>query len=340
MVSVGYKQTEIGVIPTDWDDALIGENFNFKNGLNKAKSFFGYGFPIINYMDVFKHASVVNSDIKGKVDVNSSEVRAYSVRKGDVFFTRTSETPQEIGISTVLLSDLYSGVFSGFVLRARPTTTRFNDGFKKYCFSSNVVRRQIQSTSSYTTRALTNGRLLSNVRVPLPRNEEEQKAIAEALSDVDALIESLEKLIAKKRAIKTASMQELLTGKTRLPGFNGEWQESQIQDFGHFKSGNGFPVKYQGHQKGAYPFFKVSDMNNFGNATRMVTSNNYISESVRKSLNVNIVPPNSIVFAKIGAAIFLERKKITVCDSCIDNNMMAFIPDHEISDYSFFLYLF
>lgn len=86
-----------------------------------------------------------------------------------------------------------------------------------------MVREQITSSGTYTTRALTNGRYLSQVKVPLPPTKAEQEAIAEALSDEDALIESLEQLLIKKRHLKQGAMQELLTGKRRLPGFSGEW---------------------------------------------------------------------------------------------------------------------
>jgi type I restriction enzyme S subunit len=86
----------------------------------------------------------------------------------------------------------------------------------KYCFRSSLVRKQIQSTASYTTRALTNGQLLSNVLLLLPEPEE-QTAIATILSDMDNEIQTLEQRLSKTRQIKQGMMQELLTGKTRLP---------------------------------------------------------------------------------------------------------------------------
>ncbi|MEP5632683.1 MAG: restriction endonuclease subunit S [Tateyamaria sp.] len=223
MVKPGYKETDAGIIPEDWDARLVGENLDFKNGLNKAKAYFGHGTPIINYMDVFGNSGLQASDVAGLVSVTSEEQSAYSARKGDLFFTRTSETVDEIGMSAVLLENLDSAVFSGFVLRGRDKTSAsaLDIDFKKYCFRSSVVRKQIRSTASYTTRALTNGKLLSKVFVPTPSDTDEQKAIAEALSDVDGLIVGLEALIAKKRDLKTATMQQLLTGKTRLPGFGG-----------------------------------------------------------------------------------------------------------------------
>jgi len=214
----GYKQTEVGVIPEDWPTLRIGNLFGFKNGLNKAKEFFGAGTPIVNYMDVFSHPGLYKSEILGKVTVSADEIRAYGVRQGDVFFTRTSETVEEIGIAAVLLEDVDDGVFSGFVLRARPKSPDLglNLLFKKYCFDSEIARKQITSTSSYTTRALTNGRLLSQVILPCPPKLEEQHAIAAVLSDMDAAISALETRRAKTQAIKQGMMQELLTGRVRL----------------------------------------------------------------------------------------------------------------------------
>ena len=183
-----------------------------------------------------------------------------------------------------------------------------------------------------------NTKLLSEFRVVLPLPFEQQR-IAEALSDVDALIASLEKLIAKKKAIKQGAMQRLLTGKMRLPGFEGEWEEKPIGSFGRFVSGNGFPLQYQGEQSGIYPFYKVSDFNNVGNERFLKKANNYISAEVAEKLCCNIIPENSIVFAKIGAAIFLERKKMTTVKCCIDNNMLSFQMDDGVSS-RFLWYIF
>ena len=228
----GYKQTEIGVIPKDWDLESVGRHFEFKNGLNKAKEFFGHGSPIVNYMDVFSFPGLLRENVKGLVSLTSDEKRNYSAKKGDVFFTRTSETLEEVGMSSVLLEDIDDASFSGFVLRARQKGDRFAKQFCQFCFRTEEVRKQITSKASYTTRALTNGRALSAVKVPLPPTKAEQEAIAEALSDADALIESLEQLIAKKRQIKQGAMQELLTGKKRLPGFGREWEVKTLGQLG------------------------------------------------------------------------------------------------------------
>lgn len=119
-----------------------------------------------------------------------------------------------------------------------------------------------------------------------------------------------------------------------------DWDIYCFSDCGYFQSGSGFPTKYQGEQAGDYPFFKVSDMNNIGNENILRSSNNYISENIRNLIAAKIIPVNAIIFAKIGAAIFLERKKICFQPSCIDNNLMAYIVNNDKLYYKYAYLLF
>lgn len=198
-----------------WEIVTLGELFLFKNGLNKGKEFFGTGTPIVNYMDVFKNSYFRSTDLSGSVSVTSQELKNFEVKIGDVFFTRTSETPEEVGLASVVLDEPKQTVFSGFLLRARPKNERLCNEFKAFCFKTDSVRSQIISKASYTTRALTNGRILSGVVMQLPPKDE-QLAIATILSDMNAEIKALEQRRDKTKLIKQGMMQELLTGRTRL----------------------------------------------------------------------------------------------------------------------------
>ena len=125
------------------------------------------------------------------------------------------------------------------------------------------------------------------------------------------------------------------------PRIPEDWTLGKFADFGVFRSGNGFPLVFQGHQSGDYPFFKVSDLSVKGNELFMRNANHYISENVRKKLRAASFPPGSIVFAHIGAAIFLERKRLLSQPSCLDNNMMAFtlVDNHACPRFFYFLFL-
>ena len=119
-VKLGYKQTTLGLLPDAWEAVLLGDLFVFKNGLNKAKRFFGTGTPIVNYMDVFERPWLKTEDLSGRVHVSPEEIKNFEAQMGDVFFTRTSETVEDVGIASVMLNEPCDTVFSGFVLRARP----------------------------------------------------------------------------------------------------------------------------------------------------------------------------------------------------------------------------
>ncbi len=173
---------------------MLGELFEFKNGLNKGKDFFGKGTPIINYMDVYKRNKIYSDDLRGLVEVTEDEQKRYSIKRGDVFFTRTSETKEEIGKTSVLLDDVEKGVFSGFVLRARPITELLLPEYCAYCFETYEFRKNVIRYSTYTTRALTNRTTLSNLEIPVPPIEIQNKIVKildrfqELLSDTKGLL--------------------------------------------------------------------------------------------------------------------------------------------------------
>ncbi len=332
-ISKRYKQTEIGVIPKDWKLITIGDHFDFKNGLNKSKEYFGYGIPIVNYMDVYNNQGITVKDIQGKVSLTKEEIRNYQVRKGDVFFTRTSETVEEIGIASVMLEEVKDTVFSGFILRARPKSDFFDLKFKKYCFGNSVVRKQITSTSSYTTRALTNGRFLSGVVVPAPTVKKEQHAIAEALSEADTLSQQLDRLITKKKDIKKGAMQELLTERKRLHGYSQEWEIKTITEIALKLKAGGTPSRsVKRYWKGEIPFVLIDDI------TR---SNKFLlkSEESITSIGLNnssawIVPTDSILLSMYASLGELVINKIEVTTN---QAIIAIIPK-EGFDLDFLYY--
>jgi type I restriction enzyme, S subunit len=183
-----YKKTILGDIPINWQVKRLGDIFEFKNGLNKEKKYFGEGTPIVNYVDVYNNRQINRDKLQGSVRVTDSEIERFNVKDGDVFFTRTSETIDEIGFSAVAINTEPGTVFSGFVLRAREKQTMLDNLYKKYCFSTYLARKEIITKSSMTTRALTSGTLLSDVNVIIPPIEE-QKKIANILSTWDRAIE-------------------------------------------------------------------------------------------------------------------------------------------------------
>ena len=241
----GYKRTSVGIAPTEWEETCLSNIFSFKNGLNKEKEAFGKGTPIVNYTDIYKHRGLRVEDIKGKVELSAKEIENFNVKKGDVFFTRTSETVEEIGMSSVILEDVENTVFSGFILRARPLNNKIFHLYNQYCYSSDYMRNEVKKKSSLTTRALTNGNLLGQVAINLPTYKEQQK-IATILSTWDKAVYLQEKLLEKLEVQKKALMQKLLTPKAG-------WTEVKLGDICTITTGK-LDVNAM-DDNGKYPFF-------------------------------------------------------------------------------------
>lgn len=249
---------------------------------------------------------------------------------GDVLFN-TRNTLDLVGKVAIWSDELPEAYFNSNIMRMGfdPATVGSN-AYMNYALNTHRSISALRAIATGTTSvAAIYSRDFANVYLPLPCSKAEQESIAEALTDADALIDSLEQLLTKKRQIKEGAVQELLTGKRRLPGFEGKWLYLAAREVGLIKGGSCFPLNAQGGSGGDYPFFKVSDMNSDGNEYVMSAANHYVSEATRKRLGANAFPAGSIVFAKVGAAVFLERKKMLGQPSCIDNNLAAFVVDQS-----------
>ena len=313
----GYKQTEVGVIPEQWDVLAFADVFNVRAGGDvDPKRSQPYQDETHCY-PIYSNA-LTRRGLHGYCSYANHQAGSITITARGTLGVANFRDHAYTAIGRVLVLDPKREIAGGFFAEV----------------INNRVKFAIESTGVPQLTAPQ----ISTYRLPVPPLPE-QRAIAGALGDVDALRGALTQLITKKRDLKQAAMQQLLTGKTRLPGFSGEWETVTAGRIGRFRGGNGFPLRYQGAIDGAYPFFKVSDMNNEGNDTFMFTSNNWVSEAVRKAIGATLFPADSIVFAKIGAAIFLERKKILAQPSCIDNNMTAFVLDAGRADCRFIHYL-
>jgi type I restriction enzyme S subunit len=216
-----FKDSPVGRIPEGWDCIRLGDVLDFKNGVNKGKEAFGHGVPIISYKNVYSGGGIDDSDLNSLVDMNERELDRFRVKFGDVFFTRTSETPDEIGFANVYLGSRDDVVFNGFVIRGRQNAKLFDPSFLKYAFQSNSVRKQMMDNSKFTTRAGISGESLSRVLIAIPDIAEQEK-IANALGTIDSMISSSNEKLKSVMSLKRALMQDLLTGKVRVNVDNKE----------------------------------------------------------------------------------------------------------------------
>ena len=218
-----------------WVSEAIGLYYNFKNGLNKSKEYFGFGTPIVNFTDVFNNRVLDYASLKGRVFVTKEEIANYSVQKGDLFFTRTSETLEEIGYPSVMLSDSPQTVYSGFVLRGRAINNDpLVDVFKSYVFFTTSFRKEMIRKSSMTTRALTSGNRLKEMIFTYPKAEDEQFKIGNYFLTLDNKIQTTSKKLESLKKLKSASLVAMFpqngesTPKVRFKGFEGEWSTNNL----------------------------------------------------------------------------------------------------------------
>ena len=177
----------------EWETVTFGSIFEIKNGLNKNKEYFGHGTPILNYVDVYKNIFNSIDTIKGKVDVTDDEIKRFKVNDNDLFFTRTSETLDEVGLTSVYLGQDKDTVYSGFLLRARPKDKNINSLFYAYYLRTAEMRYHLISHSSITTRASLNGTNLSKIKLKKPPIEIQNK-IANMLFLIEKKIELNQKI--------------------------------------------------------------------------------------------------------------------------------------------------
>jgi restriction endonuclease S subunit len=209
---------------------LLGELGSTYGGLTgKTKSDFGNGSArYITFMNVMSNV-VIDCESFERVQVSPEESQN-RVRKGDLFLNGSSETPEEVAMCSVLLGDVRDVYLNSFCFGFRLYEGAEADGvFLAYHLRSREGRELMKSLAQGSTRYNLSKVALLKSPLRLPKLPE-QRAIATALSDVDGMLGGLDRLIAKKRDLKQAAMQQLLTGQTRLPGFHGEWEVRRLGD--------------------------------------------------------------------------------------------------------------
>lgn len=216
----GYKPSPLGIIPEEWEVKRLGEIFTFKNGVNAGKDSYGEGVRFVNTMDVLNNEYITGKILRGRVAINEKTKNEFLVSFGDVLFNRTSETREEVGCSTVYL-DNEDAVFGGFVIRAHDIDAIIlNPRFKQYCFQPSYIRNQISALGNGAIRYNLGQEDLSKVNLLIP-TKVEQEAIVSVISLWDTAIAKQTALIEQLTLRKRGLMQQLLTGKKRLKGFEG-----------------------------------------------------------------------------------------------------------------------
>jgi len=239
-VSGAYILTEAGCLPADWKVKPLGDV------LSKAR--LGGNYPNSEAESAYPLMKMGNLG-RGRFDLakvqfvasGSKPAQEHLLRSGDVLFN-TRNTLDLVGKVALWRNELPVAYYNSNLLRLEfdPEQVGSNEYMNLYLNTKQSVAMLRALATGTTSVAAIYTRDLLGLPVAVPPAAE-QRAIAEALSDVDALLSGLDRLIAKKRDLKQAAMQQLLTGKTRLPGFQGEWEVKRLCDLADFKAGSYLP---------------------------------------------------------------------------------------------------
>ena len=257
---------------SEWKKIKLGELYEVHNGLSKGRQFFGSGYPFLTFSTVFNNWFLLK-ELDSLVQSSEKEREACSIRKGDVFITRTSETMDELGMSSVALRDYPNATYNGFTKRLRPITDKVVPEYIGYYLRSPRFRGKFMAFSTMTTRAsLANDDLLS-MEVELPTNDVQHR-IATILTRYDSLIENYQKQIklleeAAQRLYKEWFVDLRFPGHENakiVDGVPEGWEKKAISQLGEYL--NGFAFKPSDWQESGKPIIKIKEMGNgVGNET-------------------------------------------------------------------------
>lgn len=208
----------IGKIPESWKVCRLRNIGTPQNGISKGGEFFGHGFPFVTYRDVYKNFSIPEV-ASGLIESTKKEQEQYSVQEGDIFFTRTSETIDEVGFASVCEKTIPNATFAGFLIRVRPFTDDLITSFAKYYFRSQHHRFYLVKEMNLVTRASLGQDLLKSMPVLVPPKEEQQKIAAYLDVKCKAIDDSIEKkqqIIERLAEYKKSLIYECVTGKKEV----------------------------------------------------------------------------------------------------------------------------
>ena len=208
----------IGMIPASWEIFKLRHIGTPQNGISKGGEFFGTGFPFVSQGDIYKNFTLPEA-VDGLVNTTETERKQYSVERGDIFFTRTSETIEEVGFSCVCEKTIPDATFAGFVIRVRPFNDKLQTGFAKYYFRSSHHRFYLVKEMNLVTRASLSQGLLKSMPVLVPTKEEQQEIsdyLDHKCSQIDKLIALKQQKIEKLQQYKKSLIYEYVTGKKEV----------------------------------------------------------------------------------------------------------------------------
>jgi type I restriction enzyme, S subunit len=310
-VKTAYKQTEVGVIPEEWDVRTLGSLTTLlTNGfVGTATTAYVEGDDGVLYIQGYnvQENGFNFHGIKRVSKAFHTRNKKSCLQTGDLLTIQTGD----IGVTTVVPPELAGANCHALVI-SRLRKQESEAGYYCQYFNSERGRVAFKEIETGTTMKHLNGGDMKRLFLPSPPIEE-QRAIAKALSDVDGLLGGLDRLIVKKRDLKQAAMQQLLTGQTRLPGFHGEWEVKRLGQLAEMGSGGTPPSSVGDYYDGDIPWASISDMTKGGKVI-MSIDRNLTLEGFRNCA-AQMFPAGTVLYAMYASLGECSIAGIPLCSS-------------------------
>lgn len=314
----------------NWEKIKLGCLYDVHNGLSKGREFFGKGYPFLTFSTVFNNW-FLPIELDSLVQSTERERESCSIKKGDVFITRTSETMNELGMSSVALKDYPLATYNGFTKRLRPITDKVLPEYIGYYLRSPKFRGKFMAFSTMTTRASLANNDLLGMEVELP-DKETQHTIASILFQYDILINNYQQQIklmdeASRRLFKEWFVDFHFPGYENVKITNGvpeKWESQSLGEIADITMGQSPKSEYYNIEKKGLPFHQ--GVGSYG--VRFVNDTVYSSKITR------LAPPNSILFS-VRAPV--GRLNITKNKIIIGRGIAAIT--HKLGLQSFLFYM-
>lgn len=292
---IGFRQTEVGQIPEDWSVEQLGNCLVSRPSYGINAAAVPYSDRLPTYIRITDISEEGRFSPAPRVSVRSTFAQAYLLSDGDIVFARTGAS---VGKSYRYTPTDGALVYAGFLIRVRPDPAKLVPDLVAAYATSGTYWRWVQLMSMRSGQPGINGKEYAQLPVPVPPLFE-QRNIVKVLGDVKALLAGLDRLIAKKRDLKLAAMQQLLTGRTRLPGFQGEWDATSLGEVADVKTGPfGSLLHESDYVSDGTPIITVEHLGEFGVEHVNLPM---VSESDCRRLQAYALEAGDIVFSRVGA---------------------------------------
>lgn len=311
---------------SEWTKYCLADLYEAHNGLSKGGKFFGSGYPFLSFSTVFNNWFIPD-ELTDLVQSTEKEQEAFSIRRGDIFVTRTSETMNELGMSSVALKDYPNATYNGFTKRLRPTTDKVLPEFIGYYLRCPFFRNAFKQFSNMTTRAsLKNEDLLSmQVRIPLI---ETQRKIASILKNIDDIIKENTKTNNNLYQVATALLKQALIDNASVLITENLGNIADVKGGKRLPKGTALQTTSNTH-----PYIRVRDLNN-AFVVQLTNDFEYVDDETQKSISRYTVNTSDVLISIVGtigmtALVHPSLNNANLTENCVKlTNLKQAFPEY------------